>query len=223
MLAAFLVLIAVSAYTTLNRTIWIAFALQLALIAALQLRRFAARIASPNHLAAALAAAAVFVLAIALVVKVQGERGLSDPGRALAEDPRFSVWPVALERIAAKPLTGYGFGRGIERQTLRGEAGQAVLWHSHNLFVEAALQTGVPGALLLLALFAALVREGWRAARAPDPARAACGMALLALLAGTLMRNMTDVLLVRQNALLFWGLAGLLLGLAAVRTREAAP
>jgi hypothetical protein len=35
------------------------------------------------------------------------------------------------------------------------------------------------------------------------------------VLAGMLVRNMTDTLLVRQNALVFWGVVGLLLGLAA--------
>jgi hypothetical protein len=36
-------------------------------------------------------------------------------------------------------------------------------------------------------------------------------MALLGVLAGMLVRNMTDSLLVRQNALLFWGVSGVLL------------
>jgi hypothetical protein len=34
--------------------------------------------------------------------------------------------------------------------------------------------------------------------------------------AGMFVRNATDTLLVRQNALLYWGVAALLLGLATV-------
>jgi hypothetical protein len=40
-------------------------------------------------------------------------------------------------------------------------------------------------------------------------------MALLGVLAGMIARNMTDSLLIRQNALLFWGATGALLALAA--------
>jgi O-antigen ligase len=85
------------------------------------------------------------------------------------------------------------------------------LWHAHNILLEALVQTGMPGLLLLLLLLAAIAREGWRAARGPAELPAACGIALLGVLAGMLARNMTDSLLVRQNALLFWGVVGVLL------------
>jgi O-antigen ligase len=77
------------------------------------------------------------------------------------------------------------------------------------------VQTGLPGMLLFIALLAAIARAGWRLAVGGDEAAAACGIALLGVLAGMLVRNMTDTLLVRQNALLFWGVTGALLGLAA--------
>jgi O-antigen ligase len=72
----------------------------------------------------------------------------------------------------------------------------------------------VPGLLLLLVLLGAIVREAWRLARGPDDWALACGVALLAVVAGMLVRNMTDTLLVRQNALLYWGTVGALLGLS---------
>jgi hypothetical protein len=52
--------------------------------------------------------------------------------------------------------------------------------------------------------------------------RGACGMALIAVVAGMLVRNMTDTLFVRGNSLLFWGVSGTLLGLAIVRRRQPA-
>jgi O-antigen ligase len=68
---------------------------------------------------------------------------------------------------------------------------------------------------LLLALLAATLREGWRMARGAAPEAAACGVVLITVVVGMLVRNMTDVLLVRQNALLYWGVVGVLLAWGA--------
>jgi len=67
----------------------------------------------------------------------------------------------------------------------------------------------------LVVLLGAVAREGWRAARRGNDAQAACGIALLGVLAGIVVRNMTDTLLVRQNALLFWGVVAVLLGFSS--------
>jgi O-antigen ligase len=171
---------------------------------------------------AVLATLAVLVLAAAssaLFVRVQDEREEGQTARALASDPRLTLWPVVLDRVAQKPLTGYGFGRGIERGTLREEAGESQLWHAHNLFLDLMLQTGLPGVLFFAFLLLALAREGWRCAREAEPAAAALGMALLGVLAGMVIRNLTDTLLVRQNALLFWGVMGVLLAWGGRRLR----
>jgi O-antigen ligase len=122
-----------------------------------------------------------------------------------------------VERIEARPLTGYGFGRGGLRVALRDELGDRQLWHAHNLFLETALQLGLPGLALLLALLAATLREALRLCRSGEDWSVACGVALAALVAGMLVRNMTDMLWVRQNALLYWGIAGTLLGWGAAR------
>jgi O-antigen ligase len=151
----------------------------------------------------------------------QAERsGVS--ANALHQDSRLALWPKVVEYIEARPLTGYGFGRGVLGARLQEDLGEVDhhLWHAHNIFLEVLLQLGVPGAALLLVLLGAIAREGWRAARDLDQAGAACGIALLAIVAGMLVRNMTDTLLVRQNALLFWGVTGLLLG-TTLRTQMA--
>jgi O-antigen ligase len=125
------------------------------------------------------------------------------------------LWPEIAGQIGERPLTGYGFGRGLLRDPLRADFGalDSYLWHAHNIVLEALLQLGIPGLLLLLLLLGMLVREGWRYARSMDERTMACGFVLIAMVAGMLVRNMTDTLFVRQNALLFWGMAGVLLGL----------
>lgn len=205
-----------SAYTTLNRTVWLGFAVEAIVLGALVLRRNAAPTPRDKLVLAGLVLA-VLAGSGAMMLNIQGEREALGIARPLEEDSRFALWPEIAERIAERPLTGYGFGRGLLRASLREEFGDIdkFLWHAHNLFLEALVQTGVPGVLLLVLLLAAIARAGWRLASHADEAAAACGIALLGVLAGMLVRNMTDTLLVRQNALVFWGVVGILLGLAA--------
>jgi len=209
-------LLLTSAYTALNRTIWLAFGLQFALLGILLLGRSMRR-PTPRLLIIGIA---VLAGCAAMILSIQAERQALGYAKALEKDSRLALWPEVVERIAERPFTGYGFGRGVLRSALQEELGNVdkYLWHAHNYFLEAMLQAGVPGLLLLLVLLGAIVREAWRLARGPDDWDLACGVALLAVVAGMLVRNMTDTLLVRQNALLYWGTVGALLGLSK-RTR----
>jgi O-antigen ligase len=209
-----------SAYTSLNRTVWIGFAVQCAVLGMLLVAR-SRMSAATRVLAPALALAAVLGCT-ALLLNVQAEREAVGAGGPLEGESRLMLWPRVAERIAQRPLTGYGFGRGLLRDSLQVElrARDTNLWHAHNYFFDAALQIGLPGMLLFALLIGATLFEAWRRARAPDDWTAAVGVALAGMVAGMLVRNMTDTLLVRQNALLFWGAAGALL---AMSTRPALP
>lgn len=197
-----------SAYATLNRTVWLGLAVEFALIASLVLIRSA----SPRQRTRRIFALFAIVLTLgagAAVHTSQAERG----ARALDQDTRLLLWPEVLKLSAERPLTGYGFGRGILRGELQEELRivDAQLWHAHNLFLDAMLQVGLPGLLLFVLLLGAIVRQGWRLARRTEDYAVAAGIALIAVVAGIAARNLTDTLLVRQNALLFWGLVGVLL------------
>ena len=210
-------LVLMSAYTTLSRTLWLGFAVQLVVLGGLLLLR--SRQAAAGRIA--MIAVALLLGASTLVLSIQADRESIGMVHRFEQDPRLALWPEVLQRVGERPLTGYGFGRGILRGPLQQQLGtlDGQLWHAHNLFLDALLQLGLPGLLLLLVLFGAILREGWRLARKADPAPAACGMALIAVVAGVVVRNATDTLLVRQNALLFWGVVGVLLALGA-RQRE---
>jgi O-antigen ligase len=197
-----------SAYTTLNRTVWGALAVEFGLIGFLVLARARARMA-------AIAVTLVVVAGCsAMLLNIQTQREALG-AKPMQRDPRLELWPQVLERAKERPLTGYGFGRGILREALQKEFStlDTHLWHAHNIILEALIQAGAPAVVLLLFLLGAIAREGWRLARDADEAVAACGIALLAVLAGMLARNMTDMLLVRQNALLFWSVSGVLMGM----------
>lgn len=220
------VLCLVSAYATLNRTVWIGFALQFLLIGGWILRRSApvvvGRLSLKTEVVAAIVAGAVIAATAIMVQKTQAVRAVLDRGAEMQNDPRPALWGSILYSIEDRPFTGYGFGRGMLRGNFRQDFRNPTLWHSHNLLLDMLLQVGVPGLLLFLGLLAATIREGWRASRDEDNAAAVCGIALVAVVAGMLVRNMTDVLLVRQNALLFWGVVGVLLAWGAKHRAEPA-
>ena len=214
-IAALALLLFAAAYTTLNRTIWLGFAVEFLVLGGLLLGRTKL---TPRAVAAAgtLALAAVAGCG-AVIMSIQTDRQALGVARGFDHDSRIALWPQVAERIAERPIAGYGFGRGMLREALQAEfkAFDPHLWHAHNLFLEALLQSGVIGLALLVLLLAAIVRIAWRRARHADDAVAACGIALLGVVAGMLVRNMTDFLLVRQNALLFWGVVGVLLALGS--------
>jgi O-antigen ligase len=204
-----------SGYTTLNRTIWVGFAAELVLIGAFVLFREKAPWTTRAKVFAGTFALAIAAGTVTMVLNIHAQREALGAIRGIEQDARLALWPEIIERVEQRPLTGYGFGRGLLRDSLREELGNvdAYLWHAHNIMLEALLQLGVPGLLLFLFLLAAILREGWRLARDSDTVHAACGVALIVVVAGMLVRNMTDTLLVRQNALLYWGIVGALLGL----------
>jgi len=206
-------LMVASGYTTQNRTLWLALAAQFAVLGGLQLVRAPALLHDRRFKVALSGAAIAVILGLAAVLmNIQASREAVG-AKAIDRDHRLVLWPQVALYIEERPLSGYGFGRGVLGEDLQEKFKQMDqnLWHAHNLFLEALVQLGVPGLVLLLVLLGVLLREGWRTARHPNEAAAACGMALLGVIVGMLIRNMTDSLLVRQNALLFWGVTGALL------------
>jgi exopolysaccharide production protein ExoQ len=210
--ALLIILFLASAYATQNRTVWFGFALEIAIFAAvLALRRSRDRRA---QVSIALSGVLAVAGTSSVVLLVQAERETTG-AYTMRADPRFSIWPKALQYIEERPLTGYGYGRGLLRERLPGEAHHELAWHAHNLFLDLSLQVGAVGLLLFLLLLAATLRQAVRFASDSSAASAACGMALIAVLAGMLTRNMTDTLFVRQNSLLFWSVTGVLLAWGA--------
>jgi O-antigen ligase len=208
---AFATLLLVTAYATLNRTIWFAIVLEALVIGSLLALRERTSIGVRTKAVAA--AGAVLLLAGAALMSshIQAEREQNGAPIVLSEDPRLKLWPEVLEHFKERPLTGYGFGRGVLRQPLHNAFRDPLLWHAHNLFLDPLLQVGVPGLILLLVLLGATLREGWRLASMPEEFTAACGIAVIALVVGMLIRNMTDTLWVRHSALAYWAVLGVLL------------
>jgi O-antigen ligase len=209
----------VAALATLNRTVWPGLAIEIILVALLvrPIKADAKRLAALGIIALVFAVAQVTV-----AHNVRFSAG-SPAAKALEQrgDPRPALWADAIERIEAKPLMGHGYGRGIVRNELQAKFDNNLVWHAHNIFLDAGLQLGIPGMVLLIALFAAIAVAGLMLARNRDAVARLCGAALVAVVAGTLVRNFTDDLWARQNALLFWAIVGGLVGLGLRRVRAA--
>lgn len=130
---------------------------------------------------------------------------------------RLWLWERAIYLIQAFPYTGVGLGRyGDTAQLLYPfPLYWGVIPHAHNLFLQIAVDLGIPGLVAWLTIFLALSKATWAAYRASKSSQAVwvktASAALLACLAALLIHGITDSVtwgMVRP-APLAWGLMGI--------------
>lgn len=83
---------------------------------------------------------------------------ISGENRATSIGGRFDMWRGAAILIAEKPLTGWGRQGYVEAMNELGEKGvidpyAAQFEHAHNEFIDALAKRGLPGLVVLLALY----------------------------------------------------------------------
>lgn len=199
-LAASLVL-AAGLFLSLGRGAWIGFAAATAVLAALVLTRVRrsgdARPGAAVFLA--LAAPAFLVAAASLAIEEGAERWESaadlDSGTVRS---RFLIYEDTLAMVRERPLLGHGLGQFVveyprfrsEASHRNLEAGDLVVDHAHNEFLEVAAEQGAAGVAAFLwfigfVVVAALRRRPFRAIDAGS----------LAAIAGLLVHNLFDVTL----------------------------
>ncbi len=158
-------------------------------------------------------------LAVAsLLVASQSRIAIYAPGTGvidfLAEDPRLDLFRFAVTQIAAHPWIGAGLGKWSSQQAFFNEFHDAFRMHAHNVFLNRALETGLPGLAAFTVLLGSVAFAFWKQSLSGVRRNAALGVAGLALVAGVVTKNLTDDFFLRQNAILFWSLAGAMLGAA---------
>jgi O-antigen ligase len=156
---------------------------------------------------------------------------------------RLQLWQASLHLIAARPLHGYGLDhfalvlpdgfRAVAAPldpVARSRMPDLLTTHAHDDFLETAVETGIPGTLLLLALFAlalSAVRraldsipsrastESRDASRAPNRTRVATAIPALTASLGVLfmLALASAPLHTPATALLFWLVLGCVAGL----------
>ncbi len=223
---ALLGLLIVTARMTDNRVVWIALAAVFAtasLAAALRWPQTFTR--TPVRWIAPIAVL-LFVLALAFADVLEERAEVLAPDGSVAisieRDPRLTLWEHVMSRIGERPWTGYGFGRRILAEPLAREMGDPLLAHAHNVFASQWLQTGAVGMLAFVAFLGALLLRYLRFVRSRDDTLAFVGVAGVALLAGFLVKDITDDFLFRSNAKELWALTAMLLGYGVRRERSLA-
>lgn len=226
---AALLLLMIAAAATGNRIVWAAFATQLAVlmvISGAMPAMDAARVAMLRRLAV-IAALAVVIGFAASVLERNEEHYRTDPSMtaSIDRDLRPKLWSVAWTEFRKAPWLGHGFGREILKDKFLvvtpNVPNHPKMRHSHNMFSDIALQLGIAGVVLILAVLAALAREYRGYLR--DARLAPLGVIGLALIAGFVVKNLTDDFFYRHNALVFWALNGMLLGLARATSPRPPP
>lgn len=202
-------------YLTLNRAIWPATLLSGIIFGVL----YFIKAERPRAKNSALLVLLVFSgMALFQFISVTEEKSLTlqQPASiklSISKDLRIPLWRYTAEKIAANPVLGAGFGKRVLENELKAKFGNTNLWHAHNLFLNYAMQLGVAGVAVLIFLFFSIYREFWRLYCVNDEKVYLLGICGIALVTGVLAKNMTDDFFVRDNALLFWALVGMILGL----------
>ena len=139
-----------------------------------------------------MAAGAVLVLACLIggVFYGRGE-ALSD----LLDEVRLPVWQSTIEMIADHPWRGVGLDgfRFVYPHYMRTEAwGEPLLYHPHNLWLDAAVRLGLPGLGAFVALVVYSVREIARSRGVRSPLQRAVAVGLLAGFLAALAHGLVD-------------------------------
>lgn len=226
-----LLMVAIGGYLSYNRAFWIALAVSGIAFTGLRLFRRTSR--GKALKLTAIFSVATLSMSAALLFTVIRSRFLAETSSGgllefLSRDPRIGLWKFSLQQIWAHPLSGTGFGLGSAKSVLDAQHFEdPQLWHAHNIFLNYGLQMGIPGMIALLVIFIAIAREFTSLYRSRDDICSKLGAAGLAIVAGIVVKSMTDVHLGRNNSLLFWALIGMILGygrrlLAMERSRSSA-
>jgi O-antigen ligase len=225
-LAAALAIVFSAAWDTGNRIVWAAFFASLAV--ALVSRRVATAGPAQRNGSLRVTLAALVAIVVLFAATAWQRDGLfprEEPrtSASLQADLRPKIWAAGLQEWRKAPWLGQGFGREIAADALRPltprGGGHPEVQHAHNLFLNVALQLGAAGLAIFSAMLVLAAREF--AASLRDPATAPAGILGLAVLAGFVVKNLTDDFMHRHNALVFWAVLAALLALS--RPRRPAP
>ena len=226
--AALLVLLVASARLTDNRMVWIALAVVFATAAIASAARWPQSFMRSPWRWLAPVAALLLILGFAFADAARERAASVYPPNTSVEatikaDPRLRLWQQLSERIGDRVWQGYGFGRRIQAEEIASEMADQQMTHAHNMFASQWLQTGAVGLALFAAMLCAIAATFVRYVRARDDVLAFVGVVGLSLLAGFVVKNLTDDFLFRSNAKEFWAMLAILVGLGTRLSARAAP
>ncbi|MDA8390082.1 MAG: O-antigen ligase family protein [Gammaproteobacteria bacterium] len=217
-LAAACLLALTTAYLGANRMFWLAFAVEVVVMARLLPRRADAyRRGWLYGLGIPLVLVLIAVVFYRVLELRTGTR-LDDLERVvhatITHDPRWPLWAFCVGKIVQHPLYGVGFGlHAFAMAYPQWPQHNRLLWHAHNLFLNYGIEMGLPGIGVFLWLIGGLLKSFWSTYRATrDRERRLVAVVAVTVILGVLAKNMTDDFFYQDLALLFWSLMGGMLG-----------
>ena len=122
-------------------------------------------------------------------------------------------WALYAVRLIAEHPLGTAVSRNSFRELVAEKFGTVLAAHSHNGYLDLALSVGLPALLLWIAFLVVLVRQGYRALLAGQPA---AGLALIFLVVGFAARAFLDSIWRDHILQEFMFFAGLLLAASSL-------
>lgn len=165
-----------------------------------------------------------------LVTFAVGSSGDSIFALAGGAEPRPAVWLSALNAILARPITGWGPGSfdltlGAHASAVFREylASTGSLWdRTHNIWLEWAVETGLPGLALSALLLWSVVRTAVAALENAPGQRRWLPAAGAAALVGYFMQQLLNTSSIGLTVLAWW-IAAFTVGISAADSREPWP
>lgn len=167
---------------------------------------------------AGLAVAALFLLITQIDIEAAWNLWLNPPqetvvGTLTTLNFRKELWPWAITAVSDFPFTGVGLGTFRQvafRLYPLTISTQFDIAHAHNMFLQTALDVGLPGLVVYLAILLVAAAAGWQVARSTTAYRAA-GLGILAGLVAFHVYGLADAMaLGSKPGVVFWLLLGLL-------------
>jgi O-antigen ligase len=206
------ILLLLAAYKTMNLMIWLSLMAQLVTLLLLSIRGWTRLSLIISFVAFGLILS--FLIAVGMHKSRISDLTPQGIAKLFTQDARIQHWGRVTKIISQQPLRGDGFGRATLAKAYPEVRIKKTLWHSHNIFLDAAIQMGLQGAFVLVLLFACLAWHFNKHRLRQDRDLQAIGIVGLVLLVGFLSKNMTDNFFYRHLSLMFWSEMGMLLGLA---------
>lgn len=199
------VLVLIALFLSHTRAAWVALMVQVLVLVSLRLTRSGLQATVVGALAVGL-----LMLTIALPGPLRGllvQEQLTNTSTMVI---RFNTWKMAVDQIAARPITGLGYGRHSFQHVVPENPPESLHTHVHNTFLGSAVQLGIPGFMLLVWIFGRLLRECFRSwTRHSEGFSGHLALAVLVSVVGVIVRNFFDDMFVGTLVYLFWLLVGL--------------
>lgn len=122
---------------------------------------------------------------------------------------RLHAWKTALNHIAEHPILGAGYGRrSLLKARPQMDDHHIYLWHAHNTFLTVGVSLGLPGLIVFLFIIYRVYRWFWPPG-GPDPDLIrAVRTAVVVMVTGFFVSNLTNDVYINDAAQLFWLLTG---------------